>query len=202
MRSMRGTLPLGLRARLLVAFLSPRNLFENVEEPEARLNLALLRTEDALLAGTATADDIFGAAPGAGSYRDARIGIAIVLHGSFRPDSRKVYPRSSREFSPGGAGTGYINLEIALVTFWAAQRPREIGGIAQKVPEIALVLFAGARQSSFKVGPRTPGSFLDTPSAIQAYISAHSSSRTLSRRRISRVREPSTSTSAARGRVL
>ena len=58
-------------------------MFENVEEPEARLNLALLGTEDALLAGTAAANDIFGAAPGAGSYGDARIGIAIVLHGSF-----------------------------------------------------------------------------------------------------------------------
>ena len=99
---MRGTLPLGLRARLLVAFLSPRlaHLFENVEEPEARLNLALLRTEDALLAGTATADDIFGAAPGAGSYRDARIGIAIILHGSFRPDSRKVYPAKQPGIQP------------------------------------------------------------------------------------------------------
>ena len=112
MRSMRGTLPLGLRARLPVAFLSPRlaHLFENVEEPEARLNLALLRTEDVLLAGTATADDIFGAAPGAGSYRDARIGIAIILHGS-------------------------------SVIYWAAERPREIGGIAQKAIAIALVQY-------------------------------------------------------------
>jgi hypothetical protein len=57
-------------------------LFENVDEPEVRLNLALFRTKDALLAGATTADDIFGVAPGASSYRDAGVGIAIILHGS------------------------------------------------------------------------------------------------------------------------
>ena len=64
-------------------------------EPEARLNLALLGTEDALLVGTAAADDIFGAAPGAGAYGDARIGIAIVLHGGWV----NTGPRDGREKS-------------------------------------------------------------------------------------------------------
>jgi len=74
-----------LRVRPPIAFVSRRlvHLLENVQQPEARLNLALLRAEDGLIEGAATADDIFGAAPGAGSDCDARVGIAIILHGSF-----------------------------------------------------------------------------------------------------------------------
>jgi hypothetical protein len=53
---------------------------EDAEKPIVRFNLALLGTEDRMLAGSATADYVFGAAPDTGSDRDARMGCAMIWH--------------------------------------------------------------------------------------------------------------------------
>jgi len=97
---------LELQMGVLIAWLSPRHLFEHIDEPEARLDLALLRAEDAMVVGAAAADYIFGAAPNACPYRDARVGVAVILHDGYnilgfsRGDEKSVESRKKQSCSP------------------------------------------------------------------------------------------------------